>query len=144
MLQSTKKARIIQFKNKLHNISMGNKIMTQYLSDIKVKVDLIAASRSPISIEDIIFYALNGLPLSYQSFKIATHTNLQPLNLKDFYSLLCSEEMIQTNETTCQGSGIQTTLITHHNSGRGQSSSNTNSHGRYNPNHDRGRNINIE
>ncbi|KAI0511993.1 hypothetical protein KFK09_012627 [Dendrobium nobile] len=43
-------------------------------------------------------YTLNGLPASYQGFKTAIRTNLQPLNLDDFYSLLCSEETNLENE----------------------------------------------
>lgn len=52
--------------------------MAQYLSDIKSKVDLIARAGSPIDIEDIIYYTLNGLSSSYQGFKVAIRMNLQP------------------------------------------------------------------
>lgn len=81
--------------------------MAEYLFDIKTKIDLIAASGSPISVEDSIFYTLNELPSSYQSFKTTVQTNLQPISLDDFYSLLCSEEMNQVternrNEGICQ------------------------------------------
>lgn len=58
-LQFTNRARIFQLKNELHNLSMN-----QYLLDIKIKVDLIAASSSAISTEDIIFYTLNRSPHS--------------------------------------------------------------------------------
>lgn len=74
---------------------MNNKIMNQYLFEIKTKVDLIAIAGFPISVKDIIFYMVNNLPPSYQSFKTSIRTNLQPLSLDDFYSLLCSEETIQ-------------------------------------------------
>lgn len=73
---------------------MVSKMMFQYLLDIKSKIDLVAATRSPIEIEDIIYYTLNGLPSLYQCFKIAIYTNLQPINLDDLYSLLCIEETI--------------------------------------------------
>lgn len=77
---------------------MKDKSMMQYLSDIKAKWDTMAISGSPLSLEDIILYTLNGLPTTYQAFKTAIHTNLQPINLDDFYALLCREELnIATN-----------------------------------------------
>ncbi|KAL0917938.1 hypothetical protein M5K25_013047 [Dendrobium thyrsiflorum] len=47
---------------------------------------------------DIILYTL--IPSSYQAFKIAIRTKLQPLHLDDFYSLLSSEEMNLANEAS--------------------------------------------
>lgn len=78
---------------------MGNCSMTQYLADIKIKIDLIVMSGSKINTGDMIFYMLNGLSQSYQSFKIAIQTNLQSLNLDDLYSLLYNEETIQIVES---------------------------------------------
>lgn len=79
---------------------MSNKIMNQYLTEMKTKIDLISAARSTISTKDIIFYTLNGLPPAYQSFKTSIRTNLQHLSLDNFYSLLCSEETILNAEAT--------------------------------------------
>lgn len=59
-----------------------------------MKVDLIAAFGSLISTKNVIYYTLNGLLQSYQSFKIAIRTNLQPISLNDIYSVLCNEETI--------------------------------------------------
>lgn len=72
---------------------MKDKSMMQYLSEIKSKVDAIGFSGSPLPTEDIILYTLNGLPTSYQAFKTAIRTNLNPISLDDFYSLLSSEEV---------------------------------------------------
>ncbi|KAL0920382.1 hypothetical protein M5K25_009513 [Dendrobium thyrsiflorum] len=47
----------------------------------------------PLDAEDVNLYTLNGLPPSYNAFKIVIHTNLQPLSLDNLYSLLCSEEV---------------------------------------------------
>lgn len=85
--------------------------MTQYLADIKSKVDLIATYGLPICTEDFIIYTLNRLPHLYQSFKIVIRTNLQPLNSDDLYSLLCNEETLQLVEFVCQDSGNQTALV---------------------------------
>ncbi|KAI0531254.1 hypothetical protein KFK09_000807 [Dendrobium nobile] len=91
-LQSTTRSRVIQLKNDLHHLSKGDKTMTNYLLEIKSKVDLIAAAGCQIDPEDVILYTLNGLPATYQAFKTAIRTNLQPLSLDDLYSLLCMEE----------------------------------------------------
>lgn len=77
----------------LQHISMENKSMMQYLSDIKSKCDAIITSGEIVNVEDIILYTLNGLPSSYHAFKIVIRTNLQPISLDDFYSLICSEEL---------------------------------------------------
>lgn len=66
--------------------------MTQYLLDVKSKVDAITATDNTIDLEDMILYTLNDLPSSYQLFKTTIRTNLQPINLDDLYSLLCCEE----------------------------------------------------
>ncbi|KAL0912667.1 hypothetical protein M5K25_018656 [Dendrobium thyrsiflorum] len=91
-LQSTNRSRILQLKNELYQLQLGDKTMFQYLSDIKSKIDAIAAAGSSIDAEDIILYTLNGLPSTYQSFKIVIRTYLQPITLDDFYALLCSEQ----------------------------------------------------
>ncbi|KAI0498184.1 hypothetical protein KFK09_021425 [Dendrobium nobile] len=67
--QATNRSKVIQLKNELHNISIKNLTMSQYLMEIKSLVDRIAAAGSTIDQEDIILYILNGLPSSYQSFK---------------------------------------------------------------------------
>lgn len=83
-LQDTNRARIIQLKNKRHNISMGNKTMTEYLLKIKVKVDLIDAFSSRLTVKRYFFYSLNGLQPSYQVFRIVIQTSLQPLKSRQF------------------------------------------------------------
>lgn len=62
------------------------------------QVDLITAINSLISTKDIIYYMLNGLSSSYESFKTTIRTNPQPLSLDDLYSLLCNEETTQQSE----------------------------------------------
>ncbi|PKU67864.1 Retrovirus-related Pol polyprotein from transposon TNT 1-94 [Dendrobium catenatum] len=67
--------------------------MLQYLSDIKHRVDAIHAAGSNIEDEDIVLYTLNGLPASYNAFKIAIRTKKLTIHLDELYSLLCSEEV---------------------------------------------------
>ncbi|KAI0497520.1 hypothetical protein KFK09_020751 [Dendrobium nobile] len=67
--------------------------MIQYLKEVKSIVDQIAAVGSTVDNEDIILYILNGLPMSYQSFKTYIRTMQTPLNLDQLYPLLISEEI---------------------------------------------------
>ncbi|KAI0511938.1 hypothetical protein KFK09_012572 [Dendrobium nobile] len=125
-LQSTTRSRIIQLKHELHYLTMKDKNMSQYLLDIKSKVDALASAGAPLAVEDIIHYTLDGLPATYQAFKTAIRTNLQPLSLDDLYTLLCSEELNIAHETTrelhsLQLSGNTTALNATKGRGRGRS-----------------------
>ncbi|PKU80139.1 Retrovirus-related Pol polyprotein from transposon TNT 1-94 [Dendrobium catenatum] len=91
-LQSSSRSRTIQLRNELNSLSMKNQTMSQFLLTVKTKVDAIAATGSPLTSEEVIFYTLNGLPAQYQAFKTAIRTNLQPISIDDLYTLLCSEE----------------------------------------------------
>ncbi|KAI0494865.1 hypothetical protein KFK09_025018 [Dendrobium nobile] len=62
--QSSNRSKVIQLKNELHNISMRNLSMQEYLTDIKKIVDQITYAGSTLDTEDIIIYILNGLPPS--------------------------------------------------------------------------------
>lgn len=74
---------------------------------IKSLVDNIVASGAKIDIEDIILYILNGLPSQYQSFKTAIRTKLNPIRLKDLYSLLISKEINVVADLAKEIPGIQ-------------------------------------
>lgn len=97
-LQTMNRSCLLHIKNELHNLTMHNLSMTQYLSAIKAKVDEITSAGATIDIEDIILYTLNGLPSSYNAFKTVIKTNLSPISFDDLYSLLCSEESNQQIE----------------------------------------------
>ncbi|PKU83150.1 Retrovirus-related Pol polyprotein from transposon TNT 1-94 [Dendrobium catenatum] len=92
-LQPTNRSRVIQLKNKLHQIQLKDRTMLQYMDQIKKIVDNTAAAGSNVDTEDIVLYILNGLPAMYNPFKTAIRTSLQLISLDDLYSLLCSEEI---------------------------------------------------
>ncbi|KAL0903685.1 hypothetical protein M5K25_028083 [Dendrobium thyrsiflorum] len=92
-LQASTRSRLIQIKKELHHLSKGDQSMSQYLLTVKSKVDALSAAGSSLDPEDVILYILNGLPATYQAFKTAIRTNLQPLSLDDLYTLLYSKEM---------------------------------------------------
>ncbi|KAI0524565.1 hypothetical protein KFK09_003942 [Dendrobium nobile] len=94
-LQPTNHSRVIQLKNALHNLTMGDSSMQQYLAQIKSIVDSIAATGSRVDTEDILHYILNGLPIAYNSFSTSIRTCQSTISL---YSLLCSEEINIQNQ----------------------------------------------
>lgn len=124
-LLSTNRARLQQIKNELHNLTMGNMSMAQYLLEIKMRVDLLVAAGCPIEIEDIIYYTLNRLSPSYQGFKVEICTNLQLVSLDDLYSLLCCEEtLLQDEENHLEASHLQNmALLTTRSKGNAKNSS---------------------
>ncbi|PKU76820.1 Retrovirus-related Pol polyprotein from transposon TNT 1-94 [Dendrobium catenatum] len=126
-LQSCTRSRIAHLKNELHFLSMKDKNMTQYLLDVKSKVDALAAAGAPVDVEDIIHYTLNGLPNTYQAFKTAIRTNPRPVILDELYTLLCSEELNLAHETlrdlqSLNLTGSQTALTASRGRGRGRAS----------------------
>lgn len=99
-LASSNRFCIIHLKGELYNPSMQKWTKNEYLTYLKTKVDLVVVARSPINTDDIIYYTLNDLTTSYQSFKTTIRTNLLPLSFYDLYSLLCSEETLQCSEAS--------------------------------------------
>ncbi|PKU70162.1 Retrovirus-related Pol polyprotein from transposon TNT 1-94 [Dendrobium catenatum] len=129
-LQSSNRSRVIQLRNELHNIRMNNQSMIQYLTQIKSIADNLSAAGMNLDQEDITLYTLNGLPSSYNAFKMSIRTMLHPIDLDNLYSLLISEEInIQADSlrnTTLQESS--TALYTYRGRGkrtRGRNSSQT-------------------
>ncbi|PKU78135.1 Retrovirus-related Pol polyprotein from transposon TNT 1-94 [Dendrobium catenatum] len=128
-LQSSTRSRIAHLKDELHFLSMKDKNMMQYLLDVKSKVDVLAAAGAPVDIEDVIHYTLNGLPNTYQAFKIAIRTNMRSVSLDELYTLLCSEELNLAHETikdlqALNLAGNQTALTAGRDRGRGRASQN--------------------
>ncbi|XP_020572372.1 S-formylglutathione hydrolase [Phalaenopsis equestris] len=59
----------------------------------KTFVDNIVVAWGKLDTEDIILYTLNGLPATYKASRRQFRSQLHPIDLDDFYSLLCSEEI---------------------------------------------------
>ncbi|PKU76806.1 Retrovirus-related Pol polyprotein from transposon TNT 1-94 [Dendrobium catenatum] len=126
-LKSCTRSRIAHLKNELSFLSMKDKNMTQYLLDVKSKVDALASAGAPIDVEDVIHYTLNGLPNTYQAFKTAIRTNMRSVSVDELYTLLCSEELNMAHETakdlqSLNITGNQTALTAGRGRGRGRSS----------------------
>ncbi|KAI0523208.1 hypothetical protein KFK09_005602 [Dendrobium nobile] len=93
IFQSSNRSKVIQLKNELHNISMQNISMTQYLTEIKKIVDQISSAGLSVDPEDVIIYILNGLPPEYLPFTTTIRTMQSPLSLDTLYALLMSKEI---------------------------------------------------
>ncbi|KAI0526763.1 hypothetical protein KFK09_002354 [Dendrobium nobile] len=119
--QPTNGSKVIQLKNSLHNISLKNQTVTQYLSAIKNIVDQISAFSSVVDNQDVILYILNGLPPSYQSFKTSIRTMLHPLSLDLLYPLLLSEEINLSSDSAHASSTLDPTAALFMYQGRGRS-----------------------
>ncbi|XP_020675574.1 uncharacterized protein LOC110094647 [Dendrobium catenatum] len=91
--QSSNRSNVILLKNELHNVSMKNLSMSQYLIEIKKIVDQIASAGSTVDSEDVMIYILNWLPPSYQPFTASISTMQTSLTLDNLYVLLISEEI---------------------------------------------------
>ncbi|KAI0495828.1 hypothetical protein KFK09_022131 [Dendrobium nobile] len=91
--QSSNRSKVIQLKHELHNISMQNLSMSQYLTEVKKIVDQISSAISSVDSEDVMIYILNGLPPAYQSFTTTIRTMQNALSLDTLYALLISEEI---------------------------------------------------
>ncbi|KAI0497793.1 hypothetical protein KFK09_021029 [Dendrobium nobile] len=124
--QSSNRSKVIQLKNTFHNISLKNLTMTQYLAEIKTLVDQIAAVGSSVDTEDIILYILNGLPISYQSFKTAIRTMLTPINLDQLYPLLLSEEINLASDASRNSTSSDPDMALYANKGKYRKSKNRN------------------
>ncbi|PKU80145.1 Retrovirus-related Pol polyprotein from transposon TNT 1-94 [Dendrobium catenatum] len=120
--QSSNRSKVIQLKNSLHNIALKNQTVTQYLIEIKVLVDQISASGASVDNEDVILYILNGLPQSYQSFKTAIRTMLNPISLDQLYPLLLSEEINLAADTARSASSPDPQTVLFAPRGRGRRS----------------------
>ncbi|KAI0523113.1 hypothetical protein KFK09_005503 [Dendrobium nobile] len=120
-LQPTNCSQVIQLKNELHSIQKKDRTIHQYLDQIKILVDDIAAAGSKLDTEDVIPYILNGLPTEYNPFKTAIRTSLSPISLDTLYSLMCSEEINLQHERLQEGktqSDAAAFLSTRNNRGR--------------------------
>ncbi|PKU87215.1 Retrovirus-related Pol polyprotein from transposon TNT 1-94 [Dendrobium catenatum] len=118
--QATNRSKVLQLKNALHNISIKNLTMNQYLTDIKILVDQITAAGASIDNEDIIMYILNGLSPQYQAFKTAFRTMLTPITLDQLYPLLLSEEINLASDAARNSSFPDPNLALYTYRGRGR------------------------
>ncbi|KAI0496218.1 hypothetical protein KFK09_022527 [Dendrobium nobile] len=101
---------------------MGTLTMLQYLTNVKTLVDNIAAVGCPIVFEDILLYSLNDLPPQYEAFNSSIRTKLTPIILEDLNSLLLSEEINLSQDSSKEPTSLNphTALYSYRDRGRGR------------------------
>ncbi|KAL0918916.1 hypothetical protein M5K25_010963 [Dendrobium thyrsiflorum] len=90
-LQASNRSRILQLKNDLNYISMANKTMQQYLTEIKMKVDTLTAGGRTLDSEDVII----------------EETNLENEVARALHSAQLSEASVALTATSSRGSSRQ-------------------------------------
>ncbi|KAL2900798.1 Retrovirus-related Pol polyprotein from transposon TNT 1-94 [Bienertia sinuspersici] len=149
-------ARSMELKRTLSFIQKSqSQSMDQYLRDIKVLVDSLAAINSPVSLPDLIQYTLNGLGPDYDSLVTTIlhfpgHLTFDELRSK----LLVQEQRIHAlqagssssqhpafaaSQSTPTSSSNSSTASTMNNNINNSNRSHNNNHGRHNNNNWRGR-----
>ena len=119
-LNSHTRQHIIQLKNDLHNIKKQDQSIQQYLNNIHIKVNSLAAVGSPPDPEDVILYVLNGLPHTYDAFAIAIRTRASSITVDELYALLSSEELILAAKEQTQSTPDPSTFALSRFRGRGR------------------------
>lgn len=114
------------------------------MKKIKHISDSLAVVLSPVDEEDLIIYALNGLPPDYAAFRTSIRTRSSPLSIEELHVLLLCEEMsLEASQTTSPD--YTTTAFT---ASKESGKSGNGGHGSYKPNghgwnnNNRGRNYN--
>ncbi|KAM1697881.1 hypothetical protein ACFX2K_029411 [Malus domestica] len=93
---------IFQMKSNLQTIKKGSDSVSKYLQRIKEARDYLSAAGVYFADEDIVFLALNGLPLKYNTFRCVIRGRESVISLKDFRSQLLAEELIVESNVSSQ------------------------------------------
>ncbi|KAL6967141.1 hypothetical protein U1Q18_032945 [Sarracenia purpurea var. burkii] len=84
------------------NLSTDSATSTE-MNSVKECPYKLAAARAPIPDEDLVFYALNGLPTEFSSLPTAIHARVEPLKFEELVTrltLLNAKEMQVTRNLT--------------------------------------------
>ncbi|KAH7860203.1 hypothetical protein Vadar_010596 [Vaccinium darrowii] len=90
---SLSRSHVHDLHQRLFNITKTS-TMQEYIDEISDCAHKLAASGSPIDDEDLIFYALNGLPSEFDPIKSAARMRAGDLKFEELTSLLEAEDMI--------------------------------------------------
>ncbi|XP_028055712.1 uncharacterized protein LOC114259876 [Camellia sinensis] len=93
------RSHIHQLKNKLQTASKPGISMEEYLSQIKIIADQLSLASSIIDDEDLVLLTLNGLLDEYDALKTTIRAKVEPINMEELSSFLCSESIHMENKT---------------------------------------------
>lgn len=83
-----------------------------YIKKIKELKDKLANAATVVEEEDLVIYALNGLPSEYSCFHTSMRTISQlPVSFSELHVFLKFEKFAIEKQTKCEGISVQPTTI---------------------------------
>ncbi|WMV14935.1 hypothetical protein MTR67_008320, partial [Solanum verrucosum] len=122
MFQSQMRARVMQLKSQLQNLSKGNLSILEYFEKKRAIVDSLAESLYFVQDDDFISFILNGLDSSFGIFKVAFNMRSGTITPEELFGLLLQEEerfakeLRSTTINTQFGADPSHALLTHNSS----------------------------
>ncbi|KAF3788094.1 hypothetical protein EJ110_NYTH21747 [Nymphaea thermarum] len=87
------RAKVQQLKSAPQNLKKGNESITTYFHKAKGVAHQLAMASKPVDEEDLVMNIIFGLPTDeYGTLKVSLRTRVEPINLKELYSLLLIQE----------------------------------------------------
>ncbi|XP_057968696.1 uncharacterized protein LOC131158086 [Malania oleifera] len=104
----------MQLKEELTLIQQESRSVLEYLDAIKVLVDELAVIDSPISMDDITLYVLNGIGPEFHEIAAPIRACETSLTFKDFHDMLVGHESYLRRVGTSNSVLIATVNTTQH------------------------------
>lgn len=93
LYSSSSRSNVVNLKSDLQTISKkSDESIDAYIKRIKEIKDKLANVSTFINEEDLLIYALNGLPNEYNTFRTSMRTRSQPVTFEELHVLLRAEE----------------------------------------------------
>lgn len=87
------RSHIIQLKTKLQMSKKGSSSISEYLHNIKVVIDTLAATGNRVDDTDVRVYILNGFPHEYAPFVTSIRVRAELVTTDELHALLLSEKL---------------------------------------------------
>lgn len=106
---SSRRTNIVGLKSELQNISQKSiEFVDAYVQCIKDIFNLLAVVYVVINQEDLVIYAINGLPSTFNVFKTSLRTQSQYLTFEELHVLISSEERVIEQQIKADESSVPT------------------------------------
>ncbi|KAH0725636.1 hypothetical protein KY284_001501 [Solanum tuberosum] len=122
MFQSKTRARVMQLKSQLQNLSKGNLSILEYFDKKRAIIDSLAESLYFVQDDEFISFILNGLDSSFGIFKATLNMRYGTITPEELFGLLLqeeerlAEELLSTTINTQFGAAPSHALLTHNSS----------------------------
>ena len=84
--------RLMSHKEKLSNTTHGNKLIIEFLQEVKIIANQLALVRAPLDDEDITLHCLNGVRSGYKEIVRAICVREQPISFEALHDKLVEYE----------------------------------------------------